>query len=76
MKYRIERPIVNIRIPKVFAESEPSEEKLDKYRKCYQENGYIGTALRLNKAGYLVDKYEGYLVLKEKNVEKAIVMVI
>lgn len=76
LKHNIERPLVNIRISKTFLTSSPSEETLNKYRKCFTEKGYIGTVLRINKAGYLVDNYEGYLVLKENNVEKAIIMVI
>ena len=75
-KYNIERPLANIRLTKALLTSVPSEKKLNRYRKCFAEKGYIGTALRLNRAGYLVDNYEGYLVLKENGVEKAIVMVV
>lgn len=75
-KFRIERPIANIRLTKATINSEPSEDKLQKYRACYRKKGYIGKALRVNRGGYLVDDYEGYLVLKENNETTALVLVV
>lgn len=75
-KFRIERPIANIRLTKATINSVPSEDKLKKYRTCYRKNGYIGKALRVNRGGYLVDDYEGYLVLKENNETTALVLVV
>lgn len=76
IKYHIERPLAKIRIPKKLAESKLSEERLGRYREVIKAKGYIGRALRLDRAGYLTEDYEAYLVLKEYKVEKAIVMVV
>lgn len=46
----------------------PKEEKMDKCRRYYAENGKLDREIVVNSSGTLIDGYVGYLVLKENGV--------
>jgi hypothetical protein len=62
----------DIQISKGFADTAPSEIKMMECRKFWNKYGVQDRYIVVNKAGYLIDGYVQYLVLKENNVEEAI----
>lgn len=61
----------DIVISSAFAESVPSEQKVQKYRKRFAETGKQSKFLVLNDENVLQDGYIQYLILKENNVKEA-----
>jgi len=59
-----------IRISKAFQKHTPSERKMERFRRFYEENGCIDKPLVLNRTNILLDGYARYLVLKECGVEE------
>ena len=59
----------DIKIKESFANTTPSEEKMNECRKfwemCNKQDRYVV----VNKKGYLIDGYVQYLVLKENGIE-------
>ena len=53
----------NIKIPKSYAVTTPSEKKVRTKRKKYKKG-----AITINPDGFLINGYINYLILKEKNV--------
>lgn len=58
-------------ITEAFANSHPSEGKVQKYRKEFAENGKQSKFLVVNKYNVLMDGYIQYLILKENEIEEA-----
>ena len=54
-----------------FAESVPSEQKVQKYKSRFAKTGKQSKYLVLDNENVLVDGYIQYLILKENNVEEA-----
>lgn len=67
--------ISDIKISEQIKASKPNEYKMNKCRKYYSENKKIDRDIVINKDGFLVDGYIGYLVLIENNVENVDVVV-
>ena len=65
------RNLEDIKINKAFAESVPSEKKMNECRKAWDDFQRQDRYLVVNPAGYLIDGYVQYLVLKEKGVKEA-----
>lgn len=63
--------ISEIIITEAFANSHPSEEKVQKYRRKFAETGKQSKFLVINKYNVLVDGYIQYLILKENGIEEA-----
>lgn len=61
----------DIVISSTFAESVPSEQKVQKYKSRFAKTGKQSKFLVLNDENVLVDGYIQYLILKENNVEEA-----
>lgn len=61
----------DIVISSTFAESVPSEQKIQKYRSRFAETKVQSKYLILDNENVLVDGYIQYLILKENNVEEA-----
>lgn len=61
----------DIVISSAFAESVPSEQKIQKYRKRFAETGKQSKFLVLDNNNVLQDGYIQYLILKENNVGEA-----
>lgn len=61
----------DIVISSTFAESVPSEQKVQKYRSRFAETKVQSKYLILDNENVLVDGYIQYLILKENNVEEA-----
>ena len=62
--------INDIKIPSHFAESVPNEEKLNRARQYFIENGTLDVPIVVTKDMKLVDGYIRYLVLKGYEVER------
>lgn len=60
-----------IRIKDYFSKTTPREEKLEKYRKYWEENHEQLKPITINERNVLVDGYIQYLVLKENGVGTA-----
>lgn len=60
----------DIIITEEFANSHPSEEKIQKYEKQFVENGKQVKPIVLNKNNVLIDGYIQYLILKENGFEE------
>lgn len=60
----------DIKITSAFAESVPSEKKMEKCRYNWNTLGIQDRYLVVNHGGYLIDGYVLYLVLKENNIEE------
>lgn len=58
-------------ISSAFAESVPSEQKVQKYKSRFAKTGKQSKYLVLDNENVLVDGYIQYLILKENNVEEA-----
>lgn len=63
--------ISDIIITEAFANSHPSEEKVQKYRREFAETGKQSKFLVINKYNVLMDGYIQYLILKENGIEEA-----
>lgn len=61
----------DIVISSAFADSVPSEQKIQKYRSRFAETKVQSKYLVLDQNNVLVDGYIQYLILKENNVEEA-----
>ena len=61
----------DIVISSAFAESVPSEQKVQKYRDRFAETKVQSKYLVLDNENVLVDGYIQYLILKENNMEEA-----
>ena len=61
----------DIVISSAFAESVPSEQKVQKYRDRFAETKVQSKYLVLDNDNVLVDGYIQYLILRENNVEEA-----
>ena len=59
----------DIKIQDNFKISIPSNRKLQKCREYFKKHGTIDREIVLNKNGYLIDGYIGYLVLLENGIE-------
>lgn len=55
-------------ITEAFANSHPSDEKVDKYRKEFAKTGKQSKFLVINKYNVLMDGYIQYLILKENGI--------
>lgn len=60
----------DIIITEAFANSHPSEEKVQKYRKEFAKTGKQSKFLVINKYNVLMDGYIQYLILKENGIEE------
>ena len=63
--------ISDIIITEAFANSHPSDEKVQKYRKEFAKTGKQSKFLVINKYNVLMDGYIQYLILKENGIEEA-----
>lgn len=61
----------DIIITEAFANSNHSEEKVQKYRRKFAETGKQSKSLVINKYNVLIDGYIQYLILKENGIEEA-----
>lgn len=61
--------ISEIKINDSFLNSEPSEEKVNKYRTQFTNSGKQSKYVILDKNNYLIDGYIQYLILKENGIE-------
>ncbi len=61
--------ISDIKIQDDFKISIPSNRKLQKCREYFRKHGTIDREIVVNKNGYLIDGYIGYLVLLENGIE-------
>lgn len=55
-------------ITEAFANSHPSDEKVQKYRKEFAKTGKQSKFLVINKYNVLMDGYIQYLILKENGI--------
>ena len=60
--------LLDIIITEAFANSHPSDEKVDKYRKEFAKTGKQSKFLVINKYNVLMDGYIQYLILKENGI--------
>lgn len=65
----------DIKIRDSFKQTLPNQSKLDDCRDYFKRHGCIDRELVLNKFGYLIDGYVGYLVLLENGVAETDVVV-
>lgn len=63
--------LLDIIITEAFANSHPSDEKVQKYRKEFAKTGKQSKFLVINKYNVLMDGYIQYLILKENGIEEA-----
>ena len=63
--------LLDIIITEAFANSHPSDEKVQKYRKEFAKTGKQSKFLVINKYNVLIDGYIQYLILKENGIEEA-----
>ena len=63
-----------IKIKNYFLNTIPNENKLEKYRTYYKENGMQAKPIKLNRNGFLIDGYIQYIILKENKSEYAAVI--
>lgn len=61
----------DIKINKAFAESIPSEHKMNECRKIWDDFHRQDRFIVVNNAGFLIDGYVQYLILKEKGIKEA-----
>lgn len=61
--------ISDIKIQENFKTATPSDRKLRECREYFKKHGTIDREIVVNKNGYLLDGYIGYLVLMENGVE-------
>lgn len=61
--------ISDIKIQSNFKSTTPSEKKLLECRQYFNKYGKIDRDIVIDKDGYLVDGYVGYLVLRENNIK-------
>ena len=61
--------ISDIKIQENFKTTTPSSRKLRECREYFKKHGIIDREIVVNKNGYLLDGYIGYLVLKENGVK-------
>ncbi len=61
----------DIKIRKSFKRTSPNQDKMNACRDYYEKHCCIDRDLVVNRHGYLVDGYIGYLVLMENGVEEA-----
>ena len=71
-----EKPLTEIKIKKHMLRKKPDSNLMNKLRKKIKKSGYIGEILRINQKGFLEEGYEAYLVLKENNVESALITIV
>lgn len=64
----------DIKIRGKFKRTTPSQDKMNACRDYYEKHCCIDRNLVVNRYGYLVDGYIGYLVLMENGVEEAYVV--
>lgn len=60
----------DIKIRDDFLRSKPKKEKMDVCREHYKTYGKLDRDIVINKQGYLIDGYIGYLVLVENLVQE------
>lgn len=65
--------IEDIKIKDSFKHTYPSDAKLNACREYFKQHGTIDRQIVVNKNGYLVDGYIGYLVLCENGVNEVTV---
>lgn len=65
----------DIKIRDSFKRTLPNQSKLDDCRDYFKRHGCIDRELVLNKYGYLIDGYVGYLVLLENGVAETDVVI-
>jgi len=75
MRTRKRMRMSDIKVSMAFQRAFPSEEKMQKCREYYQEHGELDREIVINKEGYIIDGYVGYLVLLEHNVKTIVVTI-
>lgn len=62
--------VSDIKIPYLFANTTPNQEKMERCREYYSEHGRLDRDIVVNRGGKLKDGYIGLLVLIENNVNE------
>lgn len=68
---RVMMNISDIKVSSAFGNSTPKEDKLNRCRQFYIDNGRLDRDIIINERGYIVDGYVGLIVLKEAGVTEA-----